>query len=118
MEKIRFAYAIQIQDTNSVAIIKNLKWQFDSIGSYTQLNPKTEVNIGMSNNDISIKPLKDIELMKINVGISSQASQTIDTSNLVDKDTFNSRGQIYVSNTQPPNMRNGDFWIKQERLLE
>ena len=42
----------------------------------------------------------------------------IDTSNLVDKETFESRGQIYVSNTQPPNMRNGDFWIKQERLLE
>ena len=116
--KLRFAYAIQIQDANSIALVENLKWQFDSIGTYSQLNPKTDVDINMSNNNISIKPLKDIELMKINVGISSQAPPTIDTSGLVDKETFNSRGQIYISNTQPPNMRNGDFWIKQERLLE
>ena len=88
-EKIRFVYAIQIEDTNSEAILKNLKWQFDSIGTYEQLSPKTEVNIAMTNNEIKIQPLKDIELMKINVGISSQNNvPEIDTSNLLDKETF------------------------------
>ena len=43
----------------------------------------------MTNNEIKIQPLKDIELMKINVGISSQNSvPEIDTSNLLDKETF------------------------------
>ena len=88
MEKCRFAYAIQIRDINSKAFLKDLKMQFDSIGSYEQLNPKTDVNIKITNNDISITPLKNIELMKINVGISSQVPQVFDTSDLMDKSTF------------------------------
>ena len=89
-EKIRFAYAIQISDANAnvEAILKDLKWQFDSIGSYEQMSPKTDVNIKITNNEISIQPLKDVELMKINVGISSQVPQVFDTSGLLDKETF------------------------------
>lgn len=87
-EKIRFAYAIQISDANAEAILKDLKWQFDSIGSYEQMSPKTDVNIKITNNEISIQPLKDVELMKINVGISSQVPQVFDTSGLMDKSTF------------------------------
>ena len=87
-EKIRFVYAIQIEDGNSEAILKNIKWQFDSIGTYEQMSPKDEVNIAMTNNEIKIQPLKDVELMKINVGITSQVPQDFDTSGLLDKETF------------------------------
>ena len=97
MEKCRFAYVIQIRDINSKALLKDLKMQFDSIGSYEQLNPKTEVNIKMTNKDISITPLKNIELMKINVGISSQVpQQVLDTSGLMDKKTFKGKDEDSV----------------------
>ena len=74
-EKIRFAYAIQIQDANSTAILENLKWQFDSIGSYS-LMKDSDIDIKQDNYSISVTPKKDVELMKINVGSSGTVNIT------------------------------------------
>lgn len=70
-DKLRLAYVFNINNTNDINIINKLLWQFDSIGSYEQMNNDSDVNISITNNAIKIKPLKNYNLMKINVGISS-----------------------------------------------
>lgn len=98
-DKLRFAYVLDITNASDINIITKLKLQFDSIGSYEQMNNDTDVNISITNNAIKIKPLKDCELMKINVGISSDKSLVDgityptkeELDNYLDKTTYASR---------------------------
>ena len=73
-DKLRFAYVFDINNANDIDTITKLQWQFDSIGTYEQMNNDNDVNISITNNAIKIKPVKDYELMKINVGITSEKS--------------------------------------------
>ena len=100
-EKIRFAYAIKISDANAntEAILKDLKWQFDSIGSYEQLSPKTDVNISITNEAIKIQPLKNMELIKINVSTPSQFSQPQKENEILNKFNINDNNKLTWNNS-------------------
>lgn len=98
-DKLRFAYVFDANSASDTNIITKLQWQFDSIGDYEQMSNDTDVNISITNNAIKIKPLKDYELMKINVGVSSDKSLVEgityptkeDLNNYLDKTTYASR---------------------------
>ena len=99
MEKCRFAYAIQVANPDSVVLLKDLKWQFDSIGSYEQLSPKTDVNISITNEAIKIQPLKNMELIKINVSTPSQFSQPQKENEILNKFNINDNNKLTWNNS-------------------
>ena len=98
-KKLRFAYAIQVANPDSVALLKDLKWQFDSIGFYEQLSPKTDVNISITNEAIKIQPLKNMELIKINVSTPSQFSQPQKENEILNKFNINDNNKLTWNNS-------------------
>lgn len=85
--KLRFAYVLITPNATARNSMTKLDWQFDSQGQYEQLD-KADLCIYVTNENISIKPLKDMELLKINVGVSSNKTKEQDLSGLLDKATF------------------------------
>lgn len=85
---LRFAYVIyQEKALSTPANISKLDWQFDSIGLYKQMDT-SDLSVTVNNNNIMITSNKDVELLKLNVGVSSNKTKEQDISGLLDKATF------------------------------
>lgn len=85
---LRFAYVIyQEKALSTPANISKLDWQFDSIGLYKQMDA-SDLTVTVNNDNIMITSNKDVELLKLNVGVSSNKTKEQDLSGLLDKATF------------------------------
>ena len=80
LKKVKFIYVIEITSQSDTCNTTELDWKFDAIGSFLQLS-KSELEISISNNNVTAKALKDINLLKVNVGcnetINVQGEETI-----------------------------------------
>ena len=79
-DSMMFAYVINREDYLNDCTMSKLQYQFDAHGNYKLLT--TEVEIGQSIDSITVKPSKDIELMKINVGSSGNITISSGTGEL------------------------------------
>ena len=65
-DKIRFAYALHVDDVEDVALNKKLTWQFDTKGSM-KLMKDDEINIEVLPTGIKVTPKVDSEMIKLNI---------------------------------------------------
>lgn len=63
---VRFAYAIELQNSESVAELDKLEWNFNAKGRMYKMND-SEVTIDIYEHSVLVTPLIDNSLIKTNV---------------------------------------------------
>lgn len=66
LEKIRFAYVLSVENSEDIAINKELIWQFDSKGSLKKLK-EVEFDLELRENSIEFTSLINCDMIKINI---------------------------------------------------